>query len=143
MSFFTSLRVTGSALAVERLRVDLASSNLANASSTQSVEGGPYRRRDAVIRAVSLDGGFGTALDRAVRAVSIQRIQLDPRPPREVFDPGHPDADAEGIVRLPNVAVAEEIVNLRTAQRAYEANLSALSASREMALRALRAGRSA
>jgi len=143
MSFFTSLQVTGSALAAERLRVDLASANLANANSTRSVEGGPYRRRDAVFQATPLENGFGSELDRAVRAVTVPQIVIDQSPPREIFNPGHPDADERGIVQLPNVSVVEEIVNLRTAQRAYEANLSALGVSREMAQRALRIGRTA
>jgi flagellar basal-body rod protein FlgC len=143
MSFFTSLRVSGSALSAERLRVDLASANLANANSSRSVEGGPYRRRDPVFRAVPLDTPFASELDRAVRAVSVASVALDPRPPREVFNPSHPDADAQGIVKLPNVSIIEELVNLRNAQRSFEANLTAVGASREMAQRALRIGRNA
>jgi len=141
MSFFTGLNVSGSGLAAERLRVDLASANLANANSTQSLEGGPYRRRDPVLRAIPQQGRFSSELDRAVRNVQIERIRLDPRPPREVFHPSHPDADENGIVRLPNISTIEEIVNLRTAQRSYEANIAALGVSREMAQRALRIGR--
>lgn len=143
MSFFTTLQVSGSGLAAERLRVDLASSNLANANSTRTLEGGPYRRRDPVFRALPLGGHFQNALDRAVRAVKVERIRVDPRPPRQVFNPSHPDANADGIVSLPNVSVVEELVNLRNAQRAYEANIAAITASREMAQRALRIGRSA
>ncbi len=142
MSFLTSLVVNGSALSAERLRVDLAAANLANARSTRSPEGGPYRRRDAVFAAAPLRGRFGSQLDRAVRSVEVRRIAIDQSPPREVFDPSHPDADAQGIVRLPNVQVVEEMVNLMNAARSYEANLSALRASREMAERAMRIGRS-
>ncbi len=141
MSFLTSLVVNGSALSAERLRVDLASANLANARSTRSPEGGPYRRRDPVFAASPL-GRFGSQLDRAIRSVEIRRIAIDQSPPREVFDPSHPDADAQGIVRLPNVQVVEEMVNLMNAARSYEANLSALRTSREMAERAMRIGRS-
>jgi len=141
MSFFTSLKVTASALSAERLRVDLASANLANANSTQSVEGGPYRRRDAVFRAVPLENSFASELDRAVRAVQVPGVRLDPRPPREIFNPSHPDADERGVVLLPNVSIVEELVNLRNAQRSFEANLTAVGASREMAQRALRIGR--
>ncbi len=141
MSFFTSLRVNGSALAAERLRVDLASANLANANSTRSAEGGPYRRRDAVLQAVPLSSSFGSALERAVRVVEVRRIVIDQRPPREVFNPSHPDADGRGIVRLPNVQIVEETVNLMSASRAYEANLLAIKMSREMAQRAMRMGK--
>ncbi len=142
MSFFTSLRVNGSALAAERLRVDLASANLANANSTRTAEGGPYRRRDPILQAVPLSGSFGSEIQRAVRMVEVRRIVIDQRPPREVFNPSHPDADGQGIVRLPNVQMVEETVNLMNASRAYEANLVAISISREMAERAMRMGKS-
>ena len=142
MSFFTSLRVNGSALAAERLRVDLASANLANANSTRTAEGGPYRRRDPILQAVPLGGSFGSEMERAVRMVDVRRIVIDPRPPREVFNPSHPDADGQGIVRLPNIQMLEETVNLMNASRAYEANLVAISISREMAERAMRMGKS-
>ncbi len=142
MSFFTSLRVNGSALAAERLRVDLASANLANANSTRTAEGGPYRRRDPILQAVPLGGSFGSEIERAVRMVDVRRIVIDPRPPREVFNPSHPDANGQGIVRLPNVQMVEETVNLMNASRAYEANLLAISISRDMAERAMRMGKS-
>ena len=141
MSFFASLKVSGSALTAERFRVDLASANLANANSTRSAEGGPYRRRDPVLQAIPLAGSFGSELDRAVRMVNVRRVAIDLRPPREVFNPSHPDADAQGIVRLPNVQIVEETVNLMNASRAYEANLAAINTSREMAERAIRMGK--
>ncbi len=141
MSFFTGLGISGSGLASERLRVDLASSNLANANSTRSIDGGPYRRRDPIIRSVPISGHFSSELDRAVRVVQVANVRVDPRPPREVFNPAHPDADERGIVQLPNVSTVEELVNLRNAQRSYEANIAALGISREMAQRALRIGR--
>ncbi len=141
MSFLTSLVVSGSALDAERLRVDLASANLANAHSTRTPEGGPYRRRDPVFAAVPVGGPFASELGRAIRAIEIQRIAVDPRPPREVFDPSHPDADERGIVKLPNVQVIEEMVNLQNAARSYEANLMAIRSGRQMAERALRLGR--
>jgi flagellar basal-body rod protein FlgC len=141
MSLFRTLEISGSGLAAERLRVELASANLANAASTRTPEGGPYRRRDAVFEATPVEPGFGSVFEREVRAVRVPEIRVDPRPPREVFDPSHPDADANGVVRLPNVSVVEELVNLRSAQRAFEANLAAIGAAREMALRALRVGK--
>ncbi len=141
MSFFTSLKLSASGLLAERLRVDLATSNLANANSTRTPEGGPYRRLDPVLRARPLEGAFADRLRRSFRMASIERIVRDPRPPREVFSPGHPDADENGILRLPNVQIVEEMVNLMNARRSFEANLAALRVSREMAQRALRVGR--
>jgi flagellar basal-body rod protein FlgC len=141
MSFLTSLVVSGSALNAERLRVDLASANLANAHSTRSTEGGPYRRRDPIFSAAPVSSTFSSELARAIRGVQVQKVVLDPRPPREVFDPSHPDADAQGIVRMPNVEVVEETVNLMNAARAYEANLMAIRSGRQMAERALTLGR--
>lgn len=141
MSFFTSLRISGGALSVERARADLATANLANANATRSPDGGPYRRRDPVLRAVPIEGAFGSQLERAIRAVRLERVVDDPRPPREVFNPSHPDADERGVVKLPNIQVVEEMVNLQSAQRSYEANLQAITTSRDMALRALRIGR--
>ncbi len=141
MSFFSSLKIAGAGLGVERTRANLATANLANANATRSAEGGPYRRRDPVLRSVPVGGPFEGQLERAVRAVRLDRVATDPRPPREVFNPGHPDADERGIVNMPNVDMVEEMVNLMNARRSYEANLQALQASRDMALRALRIGR--
>ena len=141
MSYFTSLVVSGSALKVERMRVDLATANLANASATRSDEGGPYRRRDVVLRATPAAGPFDGALARAIHTVQVERIVPDARPPREVFNPSHPDADDRGVVRLPNIQLVEETVNLLNAQRAFEANIQVIQSSRDMALRALRIGR--
>ncbi|MFQ5698773.1 MAG: flagellar basal body rod protein FlgC [Myxococcota bacterium] len=141
MSFLSSLAISASGLRAERLRVDLASANLANANSTRTAEGGPYRRRDPVLVASPVASPFGPALDQALRKVNVHQIVVDSRPPREVFDPGHPDADANGIVRMPNVRTVEEVANLLNAARSYEANLTAITASRSMAERALRLGR--
>jgi flagellar basal-body rod protein FlgC len=142
MSFFNSLKVSGSGLQAERLRVDLASANLANANSTRSADGGPYRRRDPVLRSVGLENHFGSRLERALRQVYVARVRVDPSPPRLVFDPSHPDANEDGMVALPNVRMVEEMTNLMNAQRSFEANLKAIGIGREMAQRALRIGRS-
>ena len=141
MSFFTSLAISTSGMTSERLRVDLASANLANANSTSTPEGGPYRRRDAVIGSVPQFGAFGDRLERAVQAVQVRRIATDDSPPREIFQPSHPDADENGMLRLPNVQVVEETVNLLNAQRSFEANVAAIESSRSMAERALQIGK--
>ncbi len=141
MSFFTSLKVSQSGLTAERLRVELASANLANAHSTRSTEGGPYRRRDPIIRAVGSSGFFGSELERAIRRVQVDGIRIDPSDPRKVFNPSHPDADENGMVSFPNVRVVEEVTNITNASRAFQANIAALRAGRDMAQRAMRIGR--
>ena len=103
--------------------------------------GGPYRRRDPILEAIPLRGGFGSELDRAVRSVKVSGIVIDPRPPRQVFNPSHPDADADGILRLPNIKVVEETTNLMNASRSYEANIAAITVGRQMAERAMRMGK--
>lgn len=141
MSFFDSLALSAGGLNVERARADVATANLTNANATRSADGGPYRRRDTVLESEPIGRAFGDRLQRALRGARVKSIATDNRPPREIFKPGHPDADAEGIVRLPNISTIEEMVNLMSAQRSYEANLEAMQVSREMAQRALRIGR--
>jgi flagellar basal-body rod protein FlgC len=145
MDFFTAMEVSASGLAAQRTRMNVASSNLANVSTTQSPEGGPYKRKDLVLQSVILPrtlagqqaGGFG----EAVRGVQVARIIEDITQPRLEHDPGHPDADARGYVAYPNVNVVEEMVDMITASRAYEAGISALGTAVNMAERALGIGR--
>jgi flagellar basal-body rod protein FlgC len=141
MDFFAALDLSASGLIAQRVRMNTVSSNLANAHTTRSAEGGPYRRIDPLFSAEPLSRGFGgllaTALGREAQAVRVLGIVRDPRPPRVVYDPKHPDADPRGYVRLPNVNVVEEMVNMLTATRSYEANLLALQGARSMAQRAL------
>ncbi len=140
MDFLSALRISASGLAAERVRVNLASSNLANAESTRGPDGGPYRRLDPVLQAVpfadALDGAAGAA-GPAAAGVQVAGIAQDPTPGRRVFDPSHPDADAQGFVLLPNVNPVHEVVNLMSASRAYDANASAVETLKTMAQRAL------
>lgn len=142
MDFFSSMNVSSSALSAERTRMNLISGNLANASTTRTPEGGPYKRKDAVFAAAPLENSrFGRALDGAagqgVRQVAVERIVEDQSPPRVQYDPGHPDADAQGYVALPNVNVIEEMTDMLSASRAYEANITAVQAAKSMALKTL------
>ncbi len=130
MRLFGAIDISASALTAERLRLDVIAENLANAGTTRTAEGGPYRRK--VVLFAPREGMGG------VRAVGIAR---DPSPFRLRYDPGHPDADAAGYVRLPNVDVVKEMVDLITATRAYEANVTAISAAKAMFQRALDIGR--
>ncbi len=141
MCFFSSLEFAASGLAADRMRVDLATTNLANANSTRTAAGGPYRRQDPALRAVGTEGTFSDRLSRAFQRVRIDGVVSDQKPPREVFNPSHPDANEDGVVLMPNVDTVEEMVNLMNAQRSFDANVSVIQASREMAQRALRIGR--
>lgn len=142
MDFFTAMDISASALSAERTRMNLISSNLANVNSTRTAEGGPYRRKDAVFTATPLSDGaksFGAALSRAndARSVAVTQINEDTRPPRLQYEPGHPDADPQGYVAYPNVNVVEEMADMITASRSYEANITATQAAKSMALKTL------
>lgn len=138
MDFLTALRISGSGLSVERTRVNLASSNLANAETTRTAAGGPYQRLDPVIQAQPFGPMLGQAVEPtpAVNPV-ITAIVADPDPGRKVYSPGHPDADPEGFVTFPNVNPVHEVVNLMSASRSYEANATAIETLKTMAQRGL------
>jgi flagellar basal-body rod protein FlgC len=143
MDFFSAMDISASALTAERTRMNLISSNLANANSTRTAEGGPYRRKDAVFTATPAPGSFGAALGKAAaaRSVSVSQIAEDQNPPRMQYEPGHPDADPQGYVAYPNVNVVEEMADMINASRSYEANVTAAQAAKSMALKTLELGR--
>jgi flagellar basal-body rod protein FlgC len=129
----TAFAISASGLRAQRLRMDVIAANLANAQSTRTPEGGPYRRREVVLEAVSASERFSDVLGEASGdAVRVARVVSDDEPPRIVFDPGHPDADATGYVAFPNVNVVAEMVDLMTATRAYEANVAAINATKRL-----------
>jgi flagellar basal-body rod protein FlgC len=143
INIFRMMEITGRSLSVQRTRMEVVSSNLANAQTTRTPEGGPYRRRDVVLTADRPRDDFGMLLDNemdSVRTVRVVDIRPDESEPRLVYDPDHPDANEEGYVAYPNVDAMEEMVNLITVMRTYEANLSALTAVRDMTQSALRIG---
>ena len=128
---FTAGGISGSGMSAERLRMEVIANNIANANSTRSANGGPFRRQDVVFAEVlgAANDRSGVPALRGVKAVEI--VEDDGELPR-VYQPGHPDADAEGFVRMPNVQLPIEMVNLLTAARAYEANLRAAQTFRQM-----------
>lgn len=142
--FFDSIDVSASALSAERLRMNTISSNLAQAQTTRTPEGGPYRRKDPVFEAQPV-GEFSRVLegemDVPLHKVKVVDVVSDMGPPRMVHQPDHPDANAEGNVAFPNVNSMEETVNLITASRTYEANVTALNVARNMMNRALDIGK--
>jgi flagellar basal-body rod protein FlgC len=141
MGMFDALNVSATGLTAERLRMDVTAENLANAQTTRGADGQPYRRKEVVLAEVQ-SGGFGSQLAKAIGAgsgagsqpggVEVAGITQDQTPGKLVYDPGHPDADAKGYVRMPNVDTVAEMVDLISASRAYEANVTAMNSAKQM-----------
>lgn len=140
MDFLTSFRVSASGLSAQRLRLNIIAENVANAQTTRTPEGGPYKRRDPVFAAMPFKEMLGAELAAGNTGVAVERIQTDGRPPRMQYEPTHPDANADGYVAMPNIDVVTEMVNMMSASRSYEANVSVLNASKSMALQDLELG---
>jgi flagellar basal-body rod protein FlgC len=140
LGVFSAMEVAASGLSAERTRMNVIASNLANARTTKTEAGGPYKKLDPVFAAVPLGAG-AVGSDGGVSLVRVDRIEQDKRDPQLVYEPGHPDADAKGYVRYPNVNVVEEMVNMITASRAYEAGVSSVDSVKSMARSALGIGR--
>jgi flagellar basal-body rod protein FlgC len=137
----SAISASSSALAAERMRIEVAVSNLANAESTRGPDGQPYRRRDVVLKADTVEP-FDAALGRAAATgVKVASIVEDESPGRRRYEPSHPDADKDGYVALPNVDPAEEMVDMVSAARAYQANLTAINLVRDLVQKALELGR--
>jgi flagellar basal-body rod protein FlgC len=139
MGLFDALDASGSALSAERVRMDVTAENLANAQSTRTANGqGPYRRKEVVMQEAGSGVGpsFADSL-QAARGVKVAGIVEDPTPSRRVYDPGHPDADAQGYVSMPNVNTVTEMTDLIGASRAYEANVTAMQTTKSMFARTL------
>ncbi len=144
MDLFKAMEVTASGLNAERSRMNTIASNLANAKTTRTAEGGPYKRLDPVFQAVPVTASspdlVGEKAAQATSAVKVQEIRQDDSPPQMVYDPGHPDADAAGYVAMPNVNVVQEMVNMITASRAYESGVTVMQSVKGMARSALNIG---
>ena len=137
MSLITALDINASALTAQRKRVEMASSNMANSQTTRTEDGGPYRRKDVVFQTTN----FGNSLETAMNGVEVSAIVEDPTAFDRRYEPGHPDADKEGYVSYPNVNVMEEMANLVSAARSYEANIGSISIVKAMINRTLEIGR--
>jgi flagellar basal-body rod protein FlgC len=143
MGIFDAIDISGSGLSAERLRMDVTAENLANAQTTRGPNGGPYQRKEVVLAPAQPDG-FATALAGAMGAVpgapstqpaggvTVSQIVTDQTAPRMVYDPGHPDANAQGYVAMPNVNPVTEMVDLISASRSYEANATAMQTAKQM-----------
>jgi flagellar basal-body rod protein FlgC len=143
MDFLTALHISSTGLTAQRTTMNVISTNLANMNTTRTLKGSPYRRRVAVMEAKPVED-FDSVLNsraEALYGVRVKEIVEEMTPFRQVYNPGHPDANQMGYVSFPNVNVITETTDIMLARRAYEANVTAISATKRMALKALEVGR--
>ena len=147
MSYFGAVDIGASALTAQRLRMDTISQNIANANTTRTENGTPYRRRVVIFEEKAQNKPFSEYLTDSSRerftgsGVRVARIVEDSSPFKRVYDPGNPEADAEGYVEMPNVDIITEMVNMISATRAYEANVTSINTTKSMSMKALGIGR--
>ncbi|MDE6181753.1 MAG: flagellar basal body rod protein FlgC [Eubacteriales bacterium] len=147
MSFFNSLNTSTSALNAQSLRMDIISQNLANIDTTRTADGGPYKRKTVIFKEIAPTSSFSNIFNKAIedesqlRGVKVDRIVEDDSEGAMEYDPNHPDADENGYVKKPNVNVVEEMVNMISANRAYEANITAVNTTKSMIAKTLEIGR--
>lgn len=139
MNLLPASSITASALQAHKIRLEVAAQNIANAQTTRGLDGQPYQRKIVSFASELQKHELGQGL--AAQAVKVSSIEEDRRPGAIVYNPGHPDADPQGMVRLPNVQMAMEMVDLMSAARAYEANLTVARSARDLATRTLEIGR--
>jgi flagellar basal-body rod protein FlgC len=140
MSLFGAISVSASGMEAQRARAEVITENLANADTTRTPEGGPYKRKDTVFTTSSVASSFADALSSASgqgEGVAVSDITIDDRDPERRYMPGHPDADAQGYVAFPRVNPAEEMVDLLGASRGYQANVAAISSVKDMIARSI------
>ncbi len=141
-TLFAAMRISASGMSAQRARMDIVAENIANAESTRTPEGGPYRRREIVFQAVPERTGFDDIFRSSFQHPGTHKVRVagvvrDPRPFREVYNPSHPDADANGMVKMPNVNTIEEMVDMQSAARSFEANVTVMEAAKRMFLKSL------
>ena len=145
MDFESALKISGSGMSAQRTWMNVLSANLANANTTKTASGKPYERRTVVYESSptveSFDQALNDSLEDELQGVRVANIVSDKRDFRQVYDPGHPDADANGVLQMPNITAVEEMTNMVVASRSYEANLTALNNAKMMALKAIEIGK--
>lgn len=145
MDFFDAMNISASALTAQRSRMNVVASNLANIHTTRTPEGGPYRKKSIVFEAENVPSSFERELEdrleEQVKGVRVSGIEESSKPPLRIYDPSHPDADKDGYVLKPDINLMSEIVDMISASRSFEANVSAVNASKNMANRALEIGK--
>lgn len=145
MDFDTSMRISASGMSANRVTMNVLASNLANINTTKTEAGKPYERRNVIYESLAVedtfDGAMEMALEEGAEEVRVVDVVSDGREPKKVHDPNHPDADGQGYVLYPNISSIEEMSNLVSASRSYEANLAALQMAKQLAIKALEIGR--
>jgi flagellar basal-body rod protein FlgC len=145
MDFFNAIQTSASGLSAQRLRMNLVSSNLANVNTTRTPQGGPYQRQEPVFAATPVSGKFSDVMNAELNGkptdVQVADVVNDQRAPIMKYDPQNPDANGQGFVAMPNISVVEEMVNMMSASRSYEANVTAISDSKNMVMKALEIGK--
>ena len=140
INFITGIESTSAALHAERVRMAVASQNIANANTTKGLDGLPYQRQSVVFESVLANEELGVS-GISPQKVQISRIDKDQSGPRMIYNPGHPDADPTGMVAMPNVNIHEEMADMIVSSRAYEANLAVVRNARAMAVQTLQIGK--
>lgn len=142
MDIFAALKVSASALKAQSIRLDTISSNLANVDSTSTPEGGPYKKKSVYFQSkpLSFQDQLDANLQGSVQGVEVSKILEDKSPPRKVYDPTNPEADKNGYVEKPNINVLKEMVDMMSATRSYEDNVTAIQSEKRMALKAIAIG---
>jgi len=143
MGIFDVLKIGASGLKAQRTRMETIATNLANVHATRTEEGGPFRKKEVVFTTEELGGQmeFADALRRKVEGVKVDEVVESEKPFEQVYDPYHPDANAQGYVSFPNVSVTEEMADMIAASRAYEANVNVLNTTKEMFMKTLEIGK--
>lgn len=143
MDILNTFKISGSAMRAQSQRLDTISSNLANIETTSTPEGGPYKKKSVYFQStpLSFQNQLDSSLRQSTQGVKVTKIIEDQRPPRKIYDPAHPDADGEGYVAMPNVNHMEEMVDMMSATRSYQANATVIKSAKRMALKALEIGR--
>lgn len=143
MGMFGAIDAAASGMTAERLRLDVISNNIANVNTTRTSEGGPYRRQFVTFEPRPGESVFSSSLKKQIQlnGVKVTGISKDDSPLRMIYEPGHPDADADGYVKMPNINIVTEMVDMITASRAYEANVASVNVAKSMMLKALEIGK--
>lgn len=143
MDVLNTFKISASALQAHSLRLNAISSNLANVETTKTPDGGPYKKKSVYFQTTPLS--FKEELDaqtaKGLKGVRVDKILEDERPPRKVYNPSHPDAKEDGYVEMPNISVLEEMVDMMSATRSYQANVTSIKMAKRMAMKALEIGR--
>jgi flagellar basal-body rod protein FlgC len=142
IQILTGIKNTSAALDAEQVRLDAISQNIANAQTTHDVDGQPYQRKVVVFDTALQDAMSGTDATGNLPSIQVAKVERDNRPPLQIYDPGNPEADAHGMISMPNINVHEEMADLISASRTYEANLAVVKNARSMAMQTLSIGRS-